>query len=364
MDKKNVQNEKIKNILPKTCSGDHNEKLASQGRQNFFHFVTINFSIFLRLKKLPFFSFPIMEIFGNDLGAKGGKKGQKMFECETCDFKCSKKYSWERHVATRKHTEEINGNDWKGQKGQKGHFYQCDACAKEFRTNAGLWKHKKICQENATLSTKDLVISLLKQNNELQQSLLEVIKSPPTNAITTTNNNNNNNNTNTNTNMNHSNNNSNNSFNLQFFLNETCKHAMNMSDFLDSIQLQLSDLINVGERGFVEGISSIIIKKLNDLDVTERPVHCTDKKRETFYVKDENKWEKDNEANDRIRKMVKKVAYKNEKLFPQFKEKFPDYNQSESKYSDQYSKIVIESFGGSSEKEDKIIRNISKVTTV
>ena len=159
-------------------------------------------------------------------------------------------------------------------------------------------------------------------------------------------------------------NSTNNSFNLQFFLNETCKNAMNITDFVDSIKLQLNDLISVGELGYVEGISNIIVKKLNALDVTERPVHCTDKKRETIYIKDEDKWEKD-ENDKKIRKLIKNIAYKNQKLFTEFKEKYPDYNDSNSKHSDQYSKIVIESLADNDlQKEDKIIKNISKVITI
>ena len=150
-------------------------------------------------------------------------------------------------------------------------------------------------------------------------------------------------------------------FNLNFFLNETCKNAMNITDFVDSIKLQLSDLISVGEVGYVESMSNIIVKKLNDLDETERPIHCTDKKREIIYIKDEDKWEKDDEDKKKLRNVINKISYKSQKLFPQFKEKYPDYNDSESKHSDQYSKIVIESMDDNNkDKQDKIIRNISK----
>jgi Txe/YoeB family toxin of Txe-Axe toxin-antitoxin module len=142
---------------------------------------------------------------------------------------------------------------------------------------------------------------------------------------------------------------------------------MNIMDFVESIQLQLSDLEKMGEIGYVDGISNIIVKNLNALDVTQRPVHCTDKKRETIYIKDEDKWEKDEEKN-KIRKVIKKVATKNARLIQKFKEKHPDYNEYHSKYSTQYHKLIIESFGGSGdndlEKEDKIIRNISKSIVV
>jgi hypothetical protein len=157
------------------------------------------------------------------------------------------------------------------------------------------------------------------------------------------------------------------SFNLQFFLNETCKDAMNIMDFVNSIQLQLSDLERVGKLGYVEGISNIITTNLKALDVTQRPVHCTDKKREVLYVKDENTWEKD-ENKKKIRRAIKRVASKNLNLLPKFKEVYPDCSKSSSLYSDQYNKIIVESCGGSGdndyEKEEKIIKNIAKMVTI
>jgi dGTP triphosphohydrolase len=169
------------------------------------------------------------------------------------------------------------------------------------------------------------------------------------------------------TNNNNTTNSHNKAFNLNFFLNETCKDAMNIMDFVDSIQLQLSDLENVGKVGYVEGISNIIVKNLKELDVEKRPAHCTDKKRETMYVKDENKWEKD-EENNKIRKAIKRVVSKNQRLIPKFKEAHPDCNTYHSKFSDQYNKLILESCGGSGdndlEKEEKIIKNISKIVLV
>jgi uncharacterized protein (DUF2235 family) len=194
---------------------------------------------------------------------------------------------------------------------------------------------------------------LVKQNTEL----MEIIKNGTMN-----------NSYNTTTNNTTHTNSHNKAFNLNFFLNETCKNAMNITEFVDSIKLQLNDFIEVGEVGYVEGISKIIVKNLNALDETVRPIHCTDKKRETFYVKDQNKWEKEEEDMKKIKRMIKKVAYKNEKLMFSYKEKYPDYNDPESKNSDKYSKTVIEAMGGigndNIEKENKIIRHISRATTI
>jgi hypothetical protein len=135
-------------------------------------------------------------------------------------------------------------------------------------------------------------------------------------------------------------------------------------DFVDSVKLQLSDLENVGKLGYVDGISNIIVKNLKALDVEKRPVHCTDSKREILYIKDDNKWEKEDEENKKIRKVIKKVADKNARLLPEFKKEHPDCNRAVSNFSDQYNKIIVESMGGSGnndlEKEDKIIKNVAK----
>jgi len=233
--------------------------------------------------------------------------------------------------------------------------YFCENCETTFSHQSSFCRHKKKCkvatpknEENAAaeIYDKDLIVMLIKQSSEM----LDIIK----NGTHQTNNSHNNSHNKT--------------FNLQFFLNETCKDAMNIMDFVDSIQLQLSDLENVGKVGYVEGISTIIASKLKALDITERPVHCTDKKREVIYIKDENKWEKEDEGKLKIRKMIKRVASKNQRLLPKFKEAHPDYRKSTSLYSDQFNKILIESMGGSGdndlEKENKIIRNITKIVTI
>ena len=139
-------------------------------------------------------------------------------------------------------------------------------------------------------------------------------------------------------------------------------------EFVESIQLQLSDLEKVGEQGYVEGISNIIINNLKGLDVTQRPIHCTDKKREVLYVKDEDLWQKEDQQNDKIRTAVKKISDKNMKLIPHFQKMHPDCNKSTSKIADKYNTIIYESMGGKgdniNEKENKIITNISKQVIV
>ena len=239
--------------------------------------------------------------------------------------------------------------------------FKC-VCGNTYKFSQGLSKHKKKCSwtndkndsynnggEIKTLT--NLVLEVVKQNQELTNKIVEMSGNMNNNTLIN----------------NHSNNN-NNTFNLNMFLNETCKDAMNITDFVDSLQLQLSDLEDIGKLGFVEGISNIIVKNLKALDVHKRPVHCADKKREVIYIKDEDKWEKDNDEKQRLRKAIKNVAYKNEKLLPKYKELHPGCNYSDSKYSDHYSKLVIEAMGGSGnndiEKQDKIIRNIAKEVVI
>jgi len=247
----------------------------------------------------------------------------------------------------------------------------CKICKKTYKARNSLWYHEQKCkfikekEEEKYLETnineknnisnhteiselKEFMNYLMKENSELKNTIMETIKNGTHNT----------------TNMNSHNK----SFNLNFFLNETCKNAMNITDFMNSIQLQLSDLESVGKNGFVNGISNIIVKNLKSLDITQRPVHCTDSKREILYIKDQNKWEKEGEENNKLRKAIKHVAYKNSKMLSAFREKHPDCNKSDSKYSDQYNKLVIEAMGGKGdndkEKEDKIIKNIAREVIV
>jgi hypothetical protein len=237
--------------------------------------------------------------------------------------------------------------------------YTCE-CGRHYKHRQSLFNHKKRCsndeenyekniEDDNPLNEKEIIMTLLQQNNQLQNQIIELCKDKSVTNI---------NNTGAHINSH------NKTFNLNVFLNETCKDAMNIMDFVDSLKLQLSDLENVGRLGYVEGISNIIIKNLQEMDVHKRPVHCSDSKREVMYIKDEDKWEKENESKNKLRKVIKKVACKNQRLLPKFKEEHPDCGKYHSKFSDQYNKLVVESLGGSGdndlEKEDKIIRKIAK----
>jgi len=301
-----------------------------------------------------------MEVFGD---IKTSKNIKKIF-CEDCHFSCCKKGDWNRHIMTPKHSNLTKSNK-NVTENTSININICDICSKEYKSRNGLWNHKKKCKEEIPQSfkqpnniiTTELVMELIKDNKEMKQIILE-----QNNTINSLVKNGTNNITNS------LNNNNNKTFNLQFFLNETCKDAMNIMDFVESIKLQLSDLQKVGEVGYAEGISNIIATNLKALDVTQRPVHCTDKKRETMYIKDENKWEKEDDQNTKLRKIIKRVANKNIRLLPQFREKYPEYSNSSSKISDKYDRMALEAMGGAGdndkEKEDKIIHNISKCTTI
>ena len=295
----------------------------------------------------------------------------KKFHCEICNYYTSYSKDYNKHIHTKKHINNANNDLDNGiVLIQKNHT--CNLCDKYFNDRAGLWRHKKKCnihlektkENNEEHSDKHLVMLLLKQNSEIikenselrkeQADIKEIILEIVKNGTTNTNHSHNTTHTNSH----------NKAFNLNFFLNETCKNAMNITDFVESIKLQLSDFINVGEVGFIEGISNIIVNKLNSLDETSRPIHCTDQKRETFYVKDENKWEKEEDDKKKLKTMIKSVAYKNEKLMKTYKETYPDYNDPESQRSDHYSKTVIEAMDCKEASREKIIKNISKATTI
>jgi hypothetical protein len=158
-------------------------------------------------------------------------------------------------------------------------------------------------------------------------------------------------------------------FNLQFFLNETCKNAMNIMEFVEQIVLNLNDLEETGKIGFAEGVSKMILKRLKSLDITERPIHCSDAKRETLYIKDEYKWEKEDEEKTKLTKAVKDIAYKNIKQIKTWQEKYPDYKDPESKTNDKYMKMLTNVMAGGTIEEmeknyEKIIKNIAKETII
>ena len=287
------------------------------------------------------------------------------FFCEICDYHTSRKCNYDEHLLTSKHKSAMFSNEKPAISSTK---FMCPNCCKFYKDNSGLWRHKKKClvedidniipinqslninQTYEQPNKDNLIEYLIKENAEFKTLIMELVKKD----------------TNTLTNINSHNVNSNNkTFNLQFFLNEQCKDALNIGEFVDSIKVQLTDLETVGRIGYVEGVSKILIKNLNELDVIKRPIHCSDLKREVLYIKDDDKWSKENDDKLVIKKAIKDVANKNIKQIPVWTNLNPDCKNADSKSNDQYLKIVMNSMSGGSNEEqnhniEKIIKNITK----
>ena len=299
------------------------------------------------------------------------------FVCEDCDYKCFKNANWKRHISTAKHNKAllVTVGDGFGDAKTSPVKFNCLLCNKVYKSRNGLWAHTKKCKknqeiicddtnktenENITSLAMEIIKSnvelqkqnseLQKQNNELQKQVLEICKNIQPNMIN-----------------NHTINSHNKTFNLNMFLNEECKDAMNIMDFANSITLQLKDLEHVGSNGYVNGISSIILKELNELDITKRPVHCSDAKRETLYVKDEDKWEKECSENTKIKKAIRTVEKKNINLISKWTDKHPKFTNSTTKENDEYLNILIETMGGKGDYEknkNKVVKNIAKEVVI
>jgi hypothetical protein len=284
------------------------------------------------------------------------KKHQK-YECEKCNFKCSKKGDWNRHLSTNKHINLTNPNIFTSENINK--LYTCK-CGKAYKHMSTLCAHNKKCNftdndtTHQTIDKDNLITLLVTQNKEL----IELLKHGINNTNT-----NNSHNTNTNTNSN------NKTFNINFFLNETCKNAMNISDFVSSINVTLEDLEYTGRQGYIQGVSNIILNNLQKLEQHERPLHCNDLKREILYIKENNKWEKETEQKPILTKAIKTIANENIKQIKHWRDKYPDCTDSESKKNNMYLRIVSNSMNGLTEEEghrniDKIISNVAKEVVI
>ena len=296
-------------------------------------------------------------------------KNAENYVCKNCDFICSKKSDWSRHVLTLKHKNRTKLNILEQKKSQ----YKCTYCNKTYNARNSLWYHEKKCKDTTSDKTKinietddkNIIGLLIKETNDFKNVVLELVKS---NNLTQTQildvcKNNSGQVTNNTINSN------NKSFNLNFFLNEQCKDAMNLMDFVNTFQLQFSDLERIGEVGYVEGISHLIIDKLNEMDIYKRPIHCSDAKREIMYVKENDVWEKENANNDKLRLAIKHITKKNTDMIRPWINKHPGILNSEHRLNDKYQEIIIEAMGGKNnqtmkEGENKIIKKISKMVLI
>ena len=297
------------------------------------------------------------------------QKNAEKYTCNFCDFKCSKQSDWSRHIIRPKHIfNEKRYNLGYNLNEKTPHDEFICECGRVYQYSSGLWRHKQKCNlikktpETEFLNnnidiqqiTPELVLKLIDQNKELQQTLIDQNKTIMDLANKAgTNNSYNNNKT----------------FNLQIFLNETCKDAINLSDFVNQIKLSITDLEETGKLGYAEGISKLFIKNLNGIDLTRRPIHCSDSKRETIYIKDEHQWTKDDDNKTGLTKAIKQVANKNIKQISEWQKLYPKYSDPDSKQNDKYMKIVLNSMSGSTKEEsdknyEKIVKNIAKETII
>ena len=299
-------------------------------------------------------------------------KVAKNFICEKCHYNTSKLSSYKKHLTTAKHL----GKQKETEKLLKvADTHICEYCNKSYHNRSSLWKHKQKChasehlhnevehtisheiveKDNTTTALfelikqnqefKELIVEQQKENQGLQQQLLEAVKDVKHVTNNTVN--------------------SNNKLNLNFFLNEQCKDAMNISEFLENMQLDMEDLLETGRLGYVNGISRIFINKLRELDTYKRPLHCTDLKRETLYISDNDVWEKEENSKETLRKLVDKVANKNCKTMQQLTEENPNYTEMDTVENEEFMKLSDAILGGFGEWEskqfrDKIIRNVIK----
>ena len=309
-------------------------------------------------------------------------KNAKVFECKLCNFKCSKKCDFDRHLNTRKHKKTTDDNT---KNADIVNTYKCSHCNKIYSDRVSLWRHKQKCvlvpeeeeEEEEKPSNSNILLELVKQNQELMTSNQEfkelmieqqkenqelhkqLVENGKQVGQHITNNTNNSNNTI----------NNNQKFNLNFFLNEQCKDAMNMSDFLDNMTLDIEDLTETGRLGFVNGISRILVNKLRELDTYKRPLHCTDLKRETLYIRENDVWEKEDNSKQKIKDLVDRVANKNCKTMQQWTEIHPDYTEMDTPENQEFMKLSDAVLGGFGEQEskqfrDKVIRSVIKEVTV
>jgi len=286
------------------------------------------------------------------------KSNYPKFSCESCDFITNNKKDYKRHLLTQKHKKTNSGYpiypnypNLANQDPECSSKFSCK-CGKKYLHASSLTKHKKSCNQNNTppeqMVSLDLILKLFKENQgllmEQNDKIIECLKDGNGKTINT-------------------NCNNNNKFNINIFLNEQCKDALNIMDFVDQMQLKLTDFESYGEKGYVESVSQIMVRELKGLDVTKRPIHCSDVKREVLYIKDNDAWEKETEEKEKIKKAINIVGQKNFKQIQEWKVQNPEYNNSKTKKHAQYVKIISNSCGSDEEEDDKyfnkIIRNIA-----
>jgi hypothetical protein len=308
------------------------------------------------------------------------------FQCDKCDFKCFKKGDWNRHILTQKHQYEPSEPEITPSVTEKVQQYTC-LCGEVFNSRTTTWRHKKNCnkmsvnkipankitmtineiESSPTMLTEEMVMKLLNQNNDLQKIIMDqnakmlelvsktqiqgshVVQVQTNNSSKVINNTRN--------------------FNLNVYLNEVCKEALNLSEFVEGLKVKLLDLEETAQRGYTEGVSRIFINGLNELSENKRPIHCSDLKREVLYIKNEDEWRKEDGSKKEITRAIKRVSNKNIRQINEWQKKYPEFRDPESKESDRYMEMICNTMGGSTDEEqhknmEKIIRNISREVVI
>ena len=300
-------------------------------------------------------------------------KNAEKYYCEKCDFGCSKKSNFDKHLSTRKH--KILTNTYKKNiENMNEKLFICD-CGNSYKHRQSLWKHQQKCtfindekESNNNGVTPEMFMELMKvvvkqgeqqvnmqqQQNDFQNKLVEEIIPKIGNTTNNTN----------------CHNTTNNKFNMNIFLNETCKDAMPLVEFINNLKLSVEDLDNTGKEGLVTGITNIITKGLNELDITKRPIHCSDIKRETLYIKEDDKWVKDDNDKTIVSDAIGQVKREADNFFPQWLEEHPNCWEQDNPYHEQYMIMVRNRFGGGDDdifiekNTKKVIKNIAKEVIV
>jgi hypothetical protein len=295
------------------------------------------------------------------------RKNANIFECKICHFICSKQSNYDNHLVTSKHKKLTNSE--KDNKNAK--LFECILCSKQYFSRVGLWKHYKKCnihkniilndteindncgnhdKETNQVITKDMFMELINDNKEMmkiikdQQEQIKCMIPKIGNTVNNT-----------------TNNNTMNNFNLNVFLNEHCKDALNISDFIDSLKITLEDLLFSKTNGISRGITDVMIKGLKELDIHKRPIHCTDIKRDIMYIKDEDKWCKD-ENHEMMKNTIVKIADKERTALQQWAIDNPDWMETERKQLDYLTMVrsICEPIENYDNYERKIIKNLGK----
>ncbi len=280
------------------------------------------------------------------------------YNCETCNVICCKLSKWNSHILTAKHIKNTNFPE------KRQTIFACKKCDKSYKSRGSLWNHESKCKSqhdaliNRVLSDNlELRNFIIEQSKTIEKIMIqntEVIgKAIESNKIIT------NNNTINNTN------NNNQKFNINLFLNEQCKDASNFNEFVKNIEISYEDLENNAQLGFVQGISKIFIDNLRQLGVNERPIHCTDVKRETMYIKDEDKWNKEPD-DSKLQKAIQTVSYKSMGKLMEWKQENPDYQDADSEFSKRCLDMQRQSLAGSDREVyyPKVIHALAKETMV